>query len=100
MKRTSMSGTHSPKSMPEMKSINWKLVASNIAEAREELQQLEAAIEKRKLSREELQIGLQHAYHHMNFAWNGKHAPMKRYTNLSDSDFHTWSVYPSVMNWP
>jgi hypothetical protein len=81
-----------------MNPVNWDIVLSNIAEAREELQQLEAGIEKRALEIEELQIGLQHAYHHLNFAWNSKHAPAERHANLTHKDFQTWSEYPSEMN--
>jgi len=36
----------------------------------------------------------EHAYHHLNFAWNIRHSPRKDYTNLTDRDFNRWSKYP------
>ena len=68
---------------------------SNITEAREQLEQIEALQQRgEKISEVELQISLEHAYHHLNFAWNIRHASTKRYANLSDEDFNLWSKFP------
>jgi hypothetical protein len=78
-----------------MKRLNWRIIFYNIVEAREQLQQIEARAKgRKKISEVELQIMLEHAYHHMNFAWNVRNAPTKRYTNLSDEDFDLWSKFP------
>ena len=78
-----------------MKRLNWQIILSNIAEAREQLQQIEArASNGEKISEAEFQILLEHVYHHLNFAWQIRHTPTKRYANLSDEDFHLWSKYP------
>lgn len=50
--------------------FNPKIIGSNISDARDELNQLLARIDAGALHEEELQVGLLHAYHHLNFAWN------------------------------
>ena len=76
---------------------NWKIVASNMAEAREEIERLEKLIADKCISREEFEIGLRHAFHHLNFAWNIRHMPTKRYTNLTQEDFEAWGQHPEEM---
>ena len=77
-----------------MKDINWDIVLSNIAEARHELESMESIIKKKTFSEGELQVGLQHAYHHLNFAWNVRHVSTRRYAHLSDAEFRKWGKYP------
>ena len=81
-----------------MRGLNWKIILSNITEAREQLQQSESRVANgEKVSEIELQIMLEHAYHHLNFAWNIRHAPTKRYANLTNEDFNLWSKYPKEL---
>ena len=78
-----------------MPRLNWKIILSNIAEAREQLEEIEARVKDEKKPDEiELQILLEHAYHHLNFAWNIRHIPNKRYSKLSDEEFNQWSKVP------
>lgn len=78
-----------------MPRITWTNVLHNISEAREELQRIEARIQSDKKPLEgELQIMLEHAYHHLNFAWNIRHVSAKRYANLTDDDFNLWAKIP------
>jgi hypothetical protein len=78
-----------------MTRLNWKIILSNIAEAREQLEEIEARVKNEKKPDEiELQILLEHAYHHLNFAWNIRHIPTKRYSKLSDGEFNQWSKIP------
>ena len=54
-----------------MSRLNWKVIATNIAEAREQLQRIEELLNAGTLPTEiELEIMLRHTYHHLNFAWN------------------------------
>ncbi len=80
-----------------MKRHNWKIIASNLAEAREEIVRLEHEISAKKISREDFEIGLRHAFHHLNFAWNIRHVPIKRYASLTQEDFEAWGRYPAEM---
>jgi hypothetical protein len=78
-----------------MKGLNWRIIQYNLAEAREEIQKIEARVQAgKKPSEFEFQIMLEHAYHHLNFAWNIRHAATSRYANLSDEEFNLWSKYP------
>ena len=78
-----------------MKKLNYKIILYNIAEAREQLEKIEEQAKgKEKPSEVELQAMLEHAYHHLNFAWNIRHEPTKKYRKLSDKDFNLWSKFP------
>ena len=78
-----------------MKKLNWKIIKSNITEAREELEAIEEAIESGEfISEAEYQIKIEHAYHHLNVAWNARHSSDQRYKNMTDRDFNKWSKIP------
>ena len=47
------------------------------------------------LSVEALQVGLLHAYHHLNFAWNIRNVPTEQYAKLTQKQFKRWGKYPS-----
>lgn len=78
-----------------MKRLNWKITLSNLAEAREQIEQIEERAKNgKKPSEIEFQIMLEHVYHHLNFAWNIRHTATTVYANLSDEEFNKWSRYP------
>lgn len=79
------------------KRLNRKIIADNLAEAIEELKRLQNSASNGDLSEVELAIGLQHAYHHLNFAWNIRYVPTAQYANLTDGQFDRWGKYPSEM---
>jgi hypothetical protein len=77
------------------KRLNWKIILSNIAEAREQLEKIEARVENGKRPSEiELEIMLGHPYHHLNFAWNIRFEKSQSYGNLTDENFNRWSKFP------
>lgn len=75
--------------------LNRKIIASNISEARDELNKLLAKIDAGPLHEAELQVGLLHAHHHLNFAWNIRRVATSRYASLTQREFGTWEKYPS-----
>ncbi|MBC7910020.1 MAG: hypothetical protein H7Y30_05940 [Pyrinomonadaceae bacterium] len=78
-----------------MPKLNWEIILSNIAEAREQLEALEKRANNEKAPTEiELQIMLEHAYHHLNFAWNLRRVSTERYSRLTDKEFNKWSKLP------
>jgi hypothetical protein len=78
-----------------MSKLNWQIVKSNLAEAREQLQELEERIKAGKPPGEiELEIMLRHAYHHLNVAWNARRKSTKQYSSLSEDDFKEWGRFP------
>jgi hypothetical protein len=81
--------------MPRRRPFNRKIVRNNLAEAIEQLQKLEHKAADGKLLEEELQIGLLHAYHHLNFAWNARRSSTSEYSHLTQSQFKGWGTYPA-----
>lgn len=82
-----------------MPKLNWEIILSNIKEAREQLEEIENLIAQNKtMSEIELQIQLEHAYHHLNFAWNIRCKSSKNYAKLSDDEFNEWSKFPKEIH--
>lgn len=78
-----------------MKKLNWEIILSNLGEAREQIELIEARVKSgEKVSEIELQIWIEHVYHHLNFAWNVRHVSTKRYSRLKDEEFNLWSKFP------
>jgi hypothetical protein len=75
--------------------LNRKIIGSNLSEARDELNKLLMKIDAGALHEAELQVGLLHAYHHLNFAWNIRRVATSRYASLTQREFETWGRYPS-----
>jgi hypothetical protein len=77
------------------KRLNRRIIASNLAEAIEQLERLRDLASTGRLNIAQLQVGLAHAYHHLNFAWNIRFASTSQYAALTDSQFKRWGRYPS-----
>ena len=75
--------------------LNLKIIGGNLAEAIEELEGLSNLASNGRLREEELQIGLLHAYHHLNFAWNIRYVATQQYAKLTQRQFERWGRYPS-----
>lgn len=77
------------------KKLNWTMIRSHIEEAREQLEAIEARIEAQEnLSEVALAVQLEHAFHHLSFAWNIRHVRSRDLRNISDKDFNRWSKFP------
>ncbi len=84
-----------------MTRLNWKIIHDNVTEAREELEKIEADIASGTLPSEGgLQIQFEHAYHHLNFAWNARRMAAKRYKDMTDIDFNFFGRYPKDIKLP
>ena len=71
-----------------MARINRKRMLRDISEAREQLEQIE------HLLRSEAPVLFEHAYHHLNWAWNTRSVLKSRYDALTDRDFNAWANVP------
>jgi hypothetical protein len=80
---------------PRKRALNKKIIASNISEAQAELAKLLHRLLTGTLNETALQVGLRHAYHHLNFAWNIRHVSKSRYASLSRKEFEEWGRYPA-----
>jgi hypothetical protein len=79
--------------MPK-KPLNLEIIASNLDEAREELEKLHLQARNGTLHEAELQVGLLHAYHHMNFVWNARRVETSTHAHLTQRQFNKWGKYP------
>ncbi|MBF0550836.1 MAG: hypothetical protein HQK60_09895 [Deltaproteobacteria bacterium] len=80
----------------EARQVNLTIIKSNIAEARQELERIEALIRTGDISDEgELWVMMQHAYHHINFAWNARNISTERYAHLTHQDFNQFGKFPT-----
>ncbi len=62
-----------------MPNLNWDMLLSDIGYARGQLQQIEQRVAEGSVpSEHELKIMLEHAYKHLNDAWEVCHAPTQR----------------------
>ncbi len=78
------------------KRLNLDVVRLNIAEAIEELQQLEHGASTGGLPEGGFAgRAVCHAYRHLNVAWNARRVATREFANLSDKQFDDWSRYPS-----
>lgn len=75
--------------------MNRQIIESNIKEAREQLEEIEKKLSA-SLTEGEFLVMLQHAYHHLNFAWNARRVSNSRYAKLSEEEFNEWSKYPAA----
>ena len=74
---------------------NKDIVKFNIEEAKEQLEEILNDIETDlEFSDVEFQISLEHAYHHLNFAWNARNVEEKRAIKCSEKDYKEWSKFP------
>jgi hypothetical protein len=80
--------------MPRRKTMNVDIIGSNISEAAEELAKLQSLAADGTLTEAALQVGLLHAYHHLNFAWNIRNVATSTYASLSQRQFDKWGKYP------
>lgn len=69
-------------------------VLTNIREAREELERLDDVLGEDEMPHVELEIGLRHAYHHLNVAWNTRHVAPERFAMMTDEDLTEWGKFP------
>ena len=81
--------------MTRRRPFNRQTIQSNIAEAIEQLQKLERKAGDGTLNEGELHVGLQHAYHHLNFAWNVRRISTSEYATLTNAKFNEWGAYPA-----
>jgi hypothetical protein len=82
-----------------MPKLNWNIIAPNIADARKQLEEIEARLKSGNPPKPvEFQIMVQHAYHHLNFAWNARHWSTRRYAHLTDEDFQAGGEQPTDLD--
>ena len=70
----------------------------NIKDAREQLEEIEKLVaEENPPSETDLQLKLEHCYHHLNVAWNIRRSSTEDYAKMSVKNFNKWSKFPKKM---
>ena len=108
----------------EMKKLTWKPILANLREALGELDRIYLRLyfldlgelpddcprsgdasyldllkrqeERNPLDEMTLFISFEHAYHHLNFAWNCRRTPEERVWRCADNDFSRWVRFPDT----
>jgi uncharacterized protein (DUF1810 family) len=78
--------------------LSCDIIESNLREAIEQLEKLKHQASTGELNEAELMVGLRHAYHHVNFAWNIRRVPASRYAKLTHEEFERWGKYPAEID--
>lgn len=76
--------------------MNREWVLFNLREAAEELNRTISDIERTPdYGDAEFSVAIQHLYHHVNTAWNGRDASPERATACAEGDFDVWRQFPT-----
>jgi hypothetical protein len=75
--------------------MNWTTILVQLDEAVDELESLRRRLRSAP-TEAELEVGLRHAYHHLNFAWNTRKLPDDRIAAMTDAEFATWGQFPNL----
>jgi len=71
-----------------------EIILANIEEARGQLQSIENALMNPDYSEVEFKIELEHAYHHLNYAWNVRNESDNALDEHSQASYAKWSKFP------
>jgi hypothetical protein len=76
--------------------VNTEWVLFHLREVQEEIARtihlLESTPEDADI---EFEIGMAHLYHHLNTAWNSRHAEPDHTANQSFDEFYAWRKFPT-----
>jgi hypothetical protein len=80
--------------------MNWRCIKSDLREARDQITDIITKIENGDEPTEaDYLIELQHAFHHLNIAWNARQATLEKYVDMSTRDFNRWRKFPNGTEW-
>ena len=78
--------------------MNKPWIAFHLQEALEELQRTLRELADDEFDEEELRVGLEHAYHHLNTAWNSRSESDERTAEGAEADFDRWRTFPTDLS--
>ena len=78
--------------------MNKRWVLFHLTETIQELQKLTNTFASEAVSTEEFEIAIEHAYHHLNTAWNSRSISDEEAREHGDSDFVNWRQFPKDLN--
>jgi hypothetical protein len=76
--------------------VNREHVTWHLSEARAAIDGiLEELASSRDYDESEFWVDMQHAYHHLNTAWNARNATVDQVARAGDAEFNRWSALPT-----
>jgi len=82
------------------KYMNYRCIKHDLVEARDQLNQIIAKFDAESKSSEgEFLVMLQHAFRHLNKAWNARRTSLTSYRHISRIDFNRWAKFPHGREW-
>jgi hypothetical protein len=81
--------------------MNREHVLFHLGEAEEELARtIKQLRETAEYDTGEYIVAMQHLYHHLNTAWNGRDSTAEQRQEITDELFNQWSRYPDPRDLP
>ena len=75
--------------------MNKDYILLNLREALEEIEHLVRKLQSDPACGEpDLRIGMVHAYHHMNIAWNARNSTKEQTFERTSEQFESWGRFP------
>ena len=80
--------------------MNTRCIKRDLVEARDQLNEIISGIDAGKtLPEGAFLVYIQHAYRHLNLAWNARHVSAAKYQKMSMRDFNQGSKFPKGTEW-
>ena len=80
--------------------MNWRCVRHDLVEAKEQIEQIIAKLDAGEPPSEGgYLVMIQHAFHHLNIAWNARRCALEKYQQMSTRDFNRWRKFPQGVEW-
>lgn len=84
-----------PRRNPE-KRMNLKYIRYNLEEAQEEIENIMTQLKRGEpYDQSQFYSSMQHLIHHINIAWNSRHASPVETENATDDDLKRWGKFPT-----
>jgi hypothetical protein len=80
-----------------MPKLNLEFILYSLKDVRETLDEIIDLAEAATLDEIDFRIKMEHAYHHLHFAWNIRHVGAKRSSECVADDFNRWSKFPEEL---
>lgn len=71
-----------------------ELILSNLADARRQLAEIELSLQDPDYGEADFKTDMEHAYHHLNYAWNVRNVSDHDLDEQTHADFQRWSKFP------
>ncbi len=75
--------------------MNMHHIKFQLNEALEQLQDTLSSINNSEIDEVQFRLEMEHLYHHLNTAWNGRNATMTETDECGRDNFEKWRMFPN-----